>query len=128
MKPLTNEWIAKAEGDHATATRELQVLRNPNYDAVCFHAQQCAEKYLKARLQEMGIPFGKTHDLSILLDRIVPFEAGWEDLREDVEALTAFASEVRYPGKAADQASAQEAATRCNRVRTAARLAFGFSS
>ena len=67
MKPLTNEWIAKAEGDHATAARELQVLQNPNYDAVCFHAQQCAEKYLKARLQEMGISFGKTHDLSIYL-------------------------------------------------------------
>lgn len=127
MKPLTNEWIAKAEGDHGTATRETQVTRNPNYDAVCFHAQQCAEKYLKARLQEMGISFGKTHDLSVLLDRIVALEARWEDIREDVEALTVFASEFRYPGKAADQASAQEALTRCNHVRTVARSAFGLS-
>jgi len=68
MNPITLEWVAKAEGDFATAERELNVEDNPNYDAVCFHAQQCAEKYLKARLQESDIPFGKTHVLTLLLD------------------------------------------------------------
>ncbi len=52
MKLLTREWIDKAEGDFATASREIRVRKSPNYDAVCFHAQQCAEKYLKALLQE----------------------------------------------------------------------------
>ena len=56
MQPLTSEWIDKAEGDFATMMREMQVQDYPNYDAVCFHAQQCAEKYLKARLQESNIP------------------------------------------------------------------------
>ncbi|MEL6262202.1 MAG: HEPN domain-containing protein [Cyanobacteria bacterium J06626_6] len=37
--------------DFATAQRELDVTKNANYDAVCFHAQQCVEKYLKANLQ-----------------------------------------------------------------------------
>jgi HEPN domain-containing protein len=37
-------------------------------DLVCFHLQQCIEKYLKARLNEAGIPFPKTHDLERLLD------------------------------------------------------------
>lgn len=55
MLPITREWVDKAEGDFATAERELQIKNNPNYDAVCFHAQQCAEKYLKARLQEANI-------------------------------------------------------------------------
>jgi HEPN domain-containing protein len=50
MKPLTREWIDKAEGDFATARREIRIRKAPNYDAVCFHAQQCVEKYLKARL------------------------------------------------------------------------------
>ena len=50
MKPITQEWIDKAEGDWATLMREYRARKNPNYDAVCFHAQQCAEKYLKARL------------------------------------------------------------------------------
>ncbi len=59
MKPLTREWIKKAEADLATAQRELCARRLPNYDAVCFHAQQCDEKYLKARLQEANLPSPK---------------------------------------------------------------------
>ncbi len=43
MKPLTREWVNKAEGDYATAGRELRARKSPNYDAACFHAQQCAE-------------------------------------------------------------------------------------
>ena len=46
MKPATQEWIEKAEGDYRTALRERRVRRHPNHDAVCFHAQQCIEKYL----------------------------------------------------------------------------------
>ncbi len=74
MKPLTQEWVIKAEGDFITATRELAVEKDPNYDAVCFHAQQCAEKYLKACLQEEDSPSGKTHNLTDLLDQLLPFE------------------------------------------------------
>lgn len=44
MNDLTIEWIAKAEGDFASAGREYRARRNPNYDAACFHAQQVAEK------------------------------------------------------------------------------------
>ncbi|MFQ5675587.1 MAG: HEPN domain-containing protein [bacterium] len=43
----------QSRGDWHTAKRELHVRNNPNYDAACFHAQQCAEKYLKAYLQSM---------------------------------------------------------------------------
>ena len=62
MNPLTLEWVQKAEGDFTTAVRELRARKNPNYDAACFHAQQCAEKYLKAVLQERAIVFGKSHN------------------------------------------------------------------
>ncbi|MGF1515260.1 MAG: HEPN domain-containing protein [Elainellaceae cyanobacterium] len=68
MKPITREWGNKAEADFATAQREAQVTELPNYDAVCFHSQQCIEKYLKACLQEANIAFGKTHDLVALLE------------------------------------------------------------
>lgn len=50
MKPLTAEWLDKAEGDFAVMERESRVRRNPAHDIACFHAQQCVEKYLKARL------------------------------------------------------------------------------
>jgi HEPN domain-containing protein len=49
MKPITHEWVEKAEGDLVTGTRELRARLRP--------AQQCAEKYLKACLQEHEIHF-----------------------------------------------------------------------
>lgn len=67
MNPLTAEWVQKAEGDFATAGREVRVRVAPNYDAVCFHAQLTAEKYLKAILQESGQPIRPTHSLADLL-------------------------------------------------------------
>ncbi|MBN2181121.1 MAG: HEPN domain-containing protein [Sedimentisphaerales bacterium] len=84
MKPMTTEWISKAEGDFAIMERECLVTDNPNYDGICFHAQQCAEKYLKARLCEADISFGKIHDLVVLLDKIHEIEPMWEVYREDL--------------------------------------------
>ena len=55
MKPLTTEWVSKAEGDFAIVERETRARKNPSHDGVCFHAQPCAEKYLKARLYEAGV-------------------------------------------------------------------------
>lgn len=66
MKLETQEWLEKAEGDLKVARREAQTT-DPVYDAVCFHAQQCAEKYLKALLEEHNITFPRIHDLVALL-------------------------------------------------------------
>jgi HEPN domain-containing protein len=71
MKVETIEWIGKAEGDIRTSQREFSVNEHPNYDAVCFHAQQCAEKYLKALLVEKALPVPRTHDLEVLLSSII---------------------------------------------------------
>ena len=117
MKPLTSEWVEKAEGDFATSERELNAENRPNYDAVCFHAQQCAEKYLKACLQEADIPFRKTHDLSDLLNSALAVDSSWESLRADLNSLSAFAVEYRYPGESADIDEAREALERCRKVR-----------
>ena len=123
MKLLTEEWVSKAEGDFATAEREFAVTTSPNYDAVCFHAQQCAAKYLKARLQEANVRFGKTHDLSELLEAVLPLEPDWESLRADLDGLTEFAVDYRYPGELADKQEAKAALERCRRVRLKVRQA-----
>lgn len=128
MKPLTREWVEKAEGDFATASRELRARKAPNYDAACFHAQQCAEKYLKARLQEEDTPFGRTHNLSALLDLLLPVEPLWEVLRPPLRTLTAFAVEFRYPGESADKAQAREALSLCREVRRRVRFSLGLES
>jgi HEPN domain-containing protein len=74
MKPITQEWIAKAEGDWQDALSRYRARKYPNYDSTCFHAQQCAEKYLKARLDEAGHVFSKTHDLSLLLRLVLQID------------------------------------------------------
>jgi HEPN domain-containing protein len=93
MNELTAEWIAKAEGDYATAGRELRAQEYPNYDAVCFHAQQTAEKYLKAFLQENDVAFPKTHSLIELLELCLPLDDKLETLRLELIRLE------RYNGR-----------------------------
>jgi HEPN domain-containing protein len=123
MKQTAVEWIDKAEADFATMQRESRVRKNPNYDAACFHAQQCAEKYIKARLCEAGISFGKVHDLVALLEQVLTVEPGWEKFREDLAYLSDFAVSFRYPGESADKNTSKDAVKRCTRFRKAARLA-----
>jgi HEPN domain-containing protein len=57
------EWLAKAENDLTNAAHTLKLGASCPTDTVCFHAQQCVEKYLKALLVVEGIDFPKTHDL-----------------------------------------------------------------
>ncbi len=62
MNELVDEWVSKAEADARTAEREVSVIDEPNWDAVCFHAQQCIEKYLKGLLRDKGIDPPRSHD------------------------------------------------------------------
>jgi HEPN domain-containing protein len=125
MKPLTAEWVAKAEGDFATLEREAEVRTNPNYDAICFHAQQCAEKYLKGMLYEEDISFPKTHYLLGLLNLLLPAKPDFRSFREDMALLSGFAVDFRYPGELASDDSALDARRRCRSFRSEARKALG---
>jgi HEPN domain-containing protein len=73
-------------------------------EQVCFHAQQAAEKAIKAVLLARRIEFPLTHDIEELLEIA---EAGLiklpEDLR-DAGLLTPYAVETRYPGNWAELA------------------------
>ena len=107
MRGITRDWVDKAEGDFVTAQREA-IVQPPNFDATAFHAQQSAEKYLKARLVEEDIDFPKTHDLATILDLALQVEPAWGHLRPDLDALTSLGIEVRYPGTNADQEDAND--------------------
>ena len=87
----------------------MRVRKRPNYDAVCFHSQQCVEKYLKAILQENDIAFGKTHNLVILFELLLPLEPSWERMRPQLQILNGYAVEVRYPGESAGPVRRPEA-------------------
>jgi HEPN domain-containing protein len=109
MNPAVDEWVSKAEGDFATAGRELRARTKPNYDAVCFHCQQCVEKYLKAVLQANNIRIPKIHYLLELLALILKFDTSYEFLRADLDTLEDYAVHFRYPGEFAEKDQAQSA-------------------
>jgi len=109
MNEILAEWIRKAEGDYETAQRELRVRRKPNYDAVCFHAQQCAEKYLKAFLVLRGIEPPKTHNLVELLKLCSDEDGSFELIHPFLDALSAYAVDVRYPGEFSTKDEARDA-------------------
>lgn len=101
------DWVVKAEEDYETA-RFLVRKRKPNLsNAVCFHAQQCAEKYLKAFLVFHRIAFPKTHDLLDLLELTKKADPTLELLRSDLAHLEPYAVEVRYPGEFATRQEAK---------------------
>ncbi len=121
MNRVTCEWIDKAEGDIGTAGRELAVTDGPNHDAVCFHAQQCAEKYLKAILQERRIRVPRTHDLIELMELAVQTDPLWEELSDRLSVLNEFSVDIRYPGVFTDEATARDAFETAQEVRKRAR-------
>lgn len=106
MKPITQEWVKKAEGDYH-AGNDLWRAEEPVYDAICFHAQQCAEKYLKAWLVEHDMNVPKTHDLEALAQLCASSLPVVSSLTDDLSFLTSFAVEIRYPGASADRLEAQ---------------------
>jgi HEPN domain-containing protein len=108
MNEVVREWIDKAEGDFLTATREVRA-DPPNYDAVCFHAQQCIEKLLKALLIAKGQVPPKTHDLTVLSDLLSSLDSDWRWPMEELRLLSRSAVLFRYPGESAGRDEAQAA-------------------
>lgn len=124
MKPETREWVEKAEGDLKVARREVQTT-DPVYDAVCFHAQQCIEKYLKALLEEYNITFPRIHDLIALLNLSGGLIPELDPVKPRLAHLSVFGIASRYPGISADRRAAEEAMTTAEEVRTVVRAKFG---
>jgi HEPN domain-containing protein len=107
MKRITAEWVRKAEADYVAASK-LQRGSDPLHDVVCFHCQQCAEKYLKALLEELGVGIPRTHNLIALSPLLLPHYPLMRAFRRGFDFLTRFAVDTRYPG---DQASKRQAAS-----------------
>ena len=124
MKKTTREWVKKAEQDYVLA-RQGSRSKVPVHDGVCFHCQQCAEKYLKGLMEELGLPVPKTHDLDTLLTALVSSYSTLRSLRRGLLFLSDFAVDPRYSGKSASKRQAVAALRWADRVRTPARALLG---
>lgn len=97
VRDVVRAWILKAEHDLLTAERTFTPEGDCPFDMVCFHAQQCAEKYLNALLIFHGLEVPRTHDLTEILPLLSARGAVRLDVNELAE-LNPYAVAVRYPG------------------------------
>lgn len=123
MKPRrdVHDWVVKAEEDFEAARTLLRKRKLNLSNAVCFHAQQCAEKYLKAILIDHRIAFPKTHDLLDLLELAKKADPTLELLRPDLTHLEPYAVEFRYPGEFATRQEAKRSTQVVMHIREAVR-------
>ena len=107
MNSPVNEWVEKAEEDLRVALTLRRLRRDPPHNAVCFHAQQCVEKYLKAILEKQGVVIRKIHALPVLLDQCAETHPILTAMRADMVRLSVYAVEFRYPGESATAVDAK---------------------
>lgn len=116
-------WVEKAESDLKNVGLALRGGEDCPTDTVAFHAQQCAEKYLKALLTYHGIDFPKTHDLEVLV-KLLRGKARIDLAADEQRRLSLYATVTRYPGdyEPITLAEAKQAVALAKRVRRAVRL------
>lgn len=118
------QWAEYGDEDLRLARHALTLGATSPYRLIAFHAQQCAEKYLKAYLVFRGTDFPFTHSISRLLELCCEYES-WADALQEAEELTPYATLFRYPGDA-EEVTARDAAGAiqiAEEVRTAVRMA-----
>jgi HEPN domain-containing protein len=92
------EWVRKAEADWIAAKTLHSQNEEVLHDAVVFHAQQCVEKLLKARLIQLNQPIQKVHDLVAVSRQLASVDSDWQWDEEDLSDLSTGAVLARYPG------------------------------
>lgn len=94
---VVKQWVEKAEEDLTNAEYTLTMEQGCPLGTVCFHAQQCVEKYLKAFLTLHCVLFPKTHNLTEL-GRLAGRVANLNLEQTDLVRLNRYSTEARYPG------------------------------
>ena len=92
------QWITYGDEDLVLAKHGLILATTAPYRLIAYHAQQCAEKYMKAYLVYHRIDFPYTHNIAQLLE-LCPDKIEWENNLEVAEELSPFAITTRYPGE-----------------------------
>jgi len=92
-----SRWMDNARADLSLA--RIPLPEGVQYEQLCFHAQQAAEKSLKAVLLECHIDAPFTHNLQVLLNLLSGCHLLLPDELRDVVDLTPYAVSTRYPGE-----------------------------
>lgn len=92
-KIYARELVGIAEGDLESAKALIDANRG-RPENICYHAEQCVEKSLKAILVHLEKPVPVTHDLGIITERVNQFLP--LEVHADLTLYTEFATTRRY--------------------------------
>jgi HEPN domain-containing protein len=116
---LVRAWCEKGRRDFITAHKALLDESEIFPDIICFHAQQAAEKYLKAYLVFLEKEFPKTHALEDLVLLASIADPGSNNLFIIASELSPYAVEIRYPDSLSPSLEdAREAVQAAEEIRT----------
>jgi HEPN domain-containing protein len=98
VRRKVTQWLVYGDEDLRLARHGLTLPADQPFRLIAYHAQQCAEKYLKGYLVFHQIDFPYTHNISRLVEMCS--EQGLEgETLQDAEELSPFAITARYPGE-----------------------------
>lgn len=119
-REFVHQWLLKADEDLAAARLLMTERQDLRYTSA-FHAQQAAEKYLKAALVWHQIEFPKTHDMGLILALLAKADSEIISAVSAAEELTVYGVDVRYQGELPDPTATQvrEAFSIAERIRAA---------
>jgi HEPN domain-containing protein len=93
---VAEEWFRFGENDFESAKFLTQMVPIP-YEIICYHCQQCAEKYLKGYIAMSGGHIVKTHDLTLLNKICARSDTTFTEILDDCIELVDYGVQVRYP-------------------------------
>jgi HEPN domain-containing protein len=125
MRPITQEWIKKAEGNWVSGQRMYRTCSGTDYSSACFQMYETADKYLKACLAEAEVSFERELELKKTVRLAFKIESVWKAVQPELTLLANYTLDYLYPGRHATKPEAQEAIKSCRKVRKAIRSAFG---
>jgi HEPN domain-containing protein len=91
---LVSGWLLKAESDLTNA--RMCLAAGQALDTACFHAQQAAEKYIKAYLTAHELDFPFIHNLEKLVELCAQLDPSFLSIKTLSQELTPYAVELRY--------------------------------
>src|ERR1700730_6731029 len=92
---IVSQWLHRANQDIKSCF-QLEKIEDSEPEIICFHAQQSAEKFLKAFLVLMNEDIPKTHDVEQLVEICCKFDSNFSDFKLPASILTSYAVTVRY--------------------------------
>ncbi len=126
IKAETREWVRFAEADFDTASYLWRKRQRLLTRAICFHCQQCVEKYFKARLIEAGLHSPKTNDLVRLVNLLVSIEPVLATFQPVLGSLTAaYSIQFRQAADLGLKQDAKAALENCRAIRKEVRASLG---